>query len=90
VFAGVTFDPAGKIFGAPAYYGPNGYGTVVEPAKQKSGWQEKTVHGLTGSDGGYPYGNIMVEGMGSLCGTMFRAATSVAIRCRRAAASFSR
>jgi uncharacterized repeat protein (TIGR03803 family) len=72
VFAGVTFDPAGNIFGAAAYYGPSGYGTVVELAKQKSGWQEKTVHQFTGSDGGYPYGNIMVDAKGNLYGTTFR------------------
>lgn len=72
VFAGVTLDPAGNIFGAAAYYGTDGYGTVIELAKQKSGWQEKTLQDFTGSDGGYPYGNIMVDAKGNLYGTTFR------------------
>lgn len=72
VFAGVTLDPAGNIFGAAAYYGSGNYGTVVELTKQKSGWHEKTLRDFTGSNGGYPYGNIMVDATGNLYGTTFR------------------
>jgi len=53
VFAGVTLDPAGNIFGAAAYYGTDSYGTVIELAKQKSGYQEATLQDFTGSDGGW-------------------------------------
>jgi len=72
VFAGVTLDPVGNIFGAAAYYGTGNYGTVIKLAKQKSGYQEKTLQDFTGSDGGYPYGNIMVDATGNLYGTTFR------------------
>jgi uncharacterized repeat protein (TIGR03803 family) len=72
VFAGVTLDPAGNIFGASAYYGSGNYGAVIELAKQKSGYKEKTLQDFTGSDGGYPYGNIMVGATGNLYGTTFR------------------
>jgi uncharacterized repeat protein (TIGR03803 family) len=72
VFAGVTLDPAGNIFGAAAYYGTDSYGTVVKLTKEKSGYQEKTLQDFTGSDGGYPYGNIMVDATGNLYGTTFR------------------
>ena len=72
VFAGVTLDPAGNIFGAAAYYGSDNYGAVVKLAKQKSGWHETTLQDFTGSDGGYPYGNMMVDAKGNLYGTTFR------------------
>jgi uncharacterized repeat protein (TIGR03803 family) len=72
VFAGVTLDSAGNIFAAAAYYGTDAYGAVIELTKQKSGWQEKTLLDFTGSDGGYPYGNIMVDAKGNLYGTAFR------------------
>jgi hypothetical protein len=72
VFAGVTLDPAGNIFGAAAYYGTGSYGAVIKLAKQKSGYKETTLQDFTGSDGGYPYGNIMVDAKGNLYGTTFR------------------
>jgi len=72
VFAGVTLDPAGHVFGAAAYYGTDSYGTVIELAKQKSGWQETTLQDFTGSDGGYPYGNIIIDAKGNLYSTTFR------------------
>ena len=72
VFAGVTLDPAGNIFGASAYYGSGSYGAVVKLAKKKSGYKEMTLQDFTGSDGGYPYGNIMVDAKGNLYGTTFR------------------
>jgi uncharacterized repeat protein (TIGR03803 family) len=71
VFAGVTLDPAGHIFGEAAYYGTGTYGSVVELEKQQSGWQEKTLLDFTGSDGGYPYANILVD-QGTLYGVTFR------------------
>ena len=41
-------------------------------SKQKSDWQENTLQDFTGSDGGYPYGNIIVDAKGNLYGTTFR------------------
>ena len=65
-------DPAGNIFGAAAYYGTGSYGAVIKLAKQESGYKETTLQDFTGSDGGYPYGNIMVDAKGNLYGTTFR------------------
>ena len=72
VFAGVTLDSTGNIFGASAYYGSGNYGAVVELIKQKSTWQEKTLLDFTGTNGGYAYGNIMIGADGNLYGTTFR------------------
>ena len=72
VFAGVTLDPFGNVFGASAYYGSGSYGAVIKLAKQKSGWQEKTLLDFTGSNGGYAYGNIMLGSDNNLYGTTFR------------------
>jgi uncharacterized repeat protein (TIGR03803 family) len=72
VFAGVTLDPFGNVFGASAYDGSGSYGAVVKLAKQKSGWQEKTLLDFTGSNGGYAYGNIMIGSDNNLYGTTFR------------------
>ena len=60
------------MFGGAAYYGSDGYGAVVELAKQKSGYQEKTLLDFTGSNGGYLYGNMLVDAKGNLYGTTFR------------------
>jgi uncharacterized repeat protein (TIGR03803 family) len=90
VFAGVTLDPAGNIFGAAAYYGTGAYGAVVELKKQKSGWQEKTLHDFTGSDGGYLYGNIMVGAKGNLYGTTFRGGNLSCNSIQQGCGSFSK
>jgi uncharacterized repeat protein (TIGR03803 family) len=72
VFAGVTLDPFGNVFGASAYDGSGSYGAVVKLAKQKSSWQEKTLLDFTGKNGGYAYGNIMIGSDNNLYGTTFR------------------
>jgi uncharacterized repeat protein (TIGR03803 family) len=70
-FAGLTFNPAGNLFGATAY-GANGDGTVFELAHTKSGWKESTLHIFAVSDGAFPYGSVVLDGKGRLYGTTFR------------------
>jgi uncharacterized repeat protein (TIGR03803 family) len=70
-FAGLTFNPAGNLFGATAY-GANGDGTVFELAHTKSGWKESTLHIFAVSDGAFPYGSVVIDGKGRIYGTTFR------------------
>jgi uncharacterized repeat protein (TIGR03803 family) len=64
-FSGITFDKDGNIFGTAAYYGAQGDGTVYELVK-KSGWKEKTLYTFSGSDGKYPYANVIFDPKGNL------------------------
>jgi hypothetical protein len=82
--------PARPQLFSTAYDGSGSYGAVIKLAKQKSGWQEKTLLDFNGKDGGYAYGNIMVDATGRLYGTTFRGGNLSCNTVTRAAALFSK
>jgi len=70
-FAGLTFNKAGDLFGAAAYFGAQSDGTVFELVKKKASWKEKTIYTFSGSDGKYPYGGIVFDAKGNLYSTTY-------------------
>ena len=70
-FAGLTFSQSGNLYGAAAYFGANGDGTLFELVQQQSGWDEKTIYTFAGNDGKYPYGAVVFDPYGNLFGTTF-------------------
>jgi len=71
--AGVTFDPAGNIYGT-TYGGTisecqDGCG-VVFMLNKKEGWAETTLHAFTGgADGAYPSASVLLDAPGNVYGT---------------------
>ena len=74
--AGLTSDAAGNLYGGAlygGYWGGNcsndGCGTVFKLSPKGSGWNITTLYTFTGeSDGGYPYGRVIVGPDGSRYG----------------------
>ena len=70
-YAGVTFDPAGNLYGTTYYASTfsGGYGTVFELSPSGQGWSEKTLYTFTGgSDGGNPWAGITLDSAGNAYG----------------------
>ena len=66
--AGVAFDKAGNLYGTTSA-GGTGYGTVFQLTPSTSGWTEKVLHSFAmQSDGGVPYGGLVVDSLGNLYG----------------------
>ncbi len=70
-FAGLTFSQSGNLYGAAAYFGANGDGTIFELVQQQPGWDEKTIYTFDGNDGKYPYGAVVFDPYGNLFATTF-------------------
>lgn len=71
--ATVALDSRGNIYGTTVYggtYGSYGYGTVFKLTPSANGWKETLIHVFSdGSDGGYPYGAVIVDNAGNVYGT---------------------
>ena len=70
-FAGLTFSKDGNLFGAAAYFGANGDGTLFELVHVQTGWQQKTIYTFNGDDGKYPYGSVVFDQFQNLYSTTF-------------------
>ena len=70
-YSALTFDSAGNLYGVRAYYGPSNGGTVFELSpKTGGGWTEILLHSFgNGTDGVYPYGQLIFDAAGNLYGT---------------------
>jgi uncharacterized repeat protein (TIGR03803 family) len=70
-WGGVVSDAAGNLYGVFENSGPNGVGAVYQLSPSGSGWTEQTIHAFTyvGSDGGFPYGGLILDSSGNLYGT---------------------
>ncbi len=67
---GVVSDAAGNLYGVFGYGGPHNRGAVYELTPSGSGWTEQTVYAFTfGSDGGFPFGGLIMDSSGNLYGT---------------------
>jgi uncharacterized repeat protein (TIGR03803 family) len=70
-FAGLTFDAFGNLYGAAAYFGANGDGTIFGLFRNQGGWTQRTLHTFTGDDGKYPYGSVLFDSRNIMYGTTF-------------------
>jgi uncharacterized repeat protein (TIGR03803 family) len=70
VHAGVVFDGAGNLYGTTTNGGSSNQGTVFELSPTTGGsWTVKVLHQFTGgSDGGVPYGNVILDAAGNVYG----------------------
>jgi uncharacterized repeat protein (TIGR03803 family) len=71
LFAGVTFDVSGNLYGTAWTGGAFGGGTVYELTPEAGGdWTEKTLHSFgNGKDGSGPHGELILDAEGNLYGT---------------------
>ena len=75
-FSGVTLDAAGNVYGTTYACGGNGgisYGIAFELSPNSGGgWTETILYTFTGgTDGGWPYGGVILDGSGNLYGTAY-------------------
>jgi uncharacterized repeat protein (TIGR03803 family) len=65
--SGLTMDASGNFYGTTGDGGANNFGTVYEIT---AGGDEVVLHAFAGgSDGAYPWGNVMLDAAGNLYGT---------------------
>ncbi len=65
-------DRAGNLYGTTLCTGASREGAVFKFAPSGEGWTYSSLHDFTGgSDGGYPYCNLVFDATGSLYGTTF-------------------
>jgi len=68
----LLMDSAGNLYGATACDGAYGEGSVFKLAPSNGGWAETELHDFTGAgDGGYPFGNLVMDASGNLYGTTY-------------------
>jgi len=66
----LVMDNAGAIYGTAFADGANGYGSVFKLTPSNGSWIYTSLHDFTGgSDGGYPYSNLVFDASGNLYGT---------------------
>ncbi len=75
-YAGLVRDKSGALYGATVYGGDldvdGGVGVIFKltpPAIGQTSWTESVVHAFQGTDGGTPYGTLVMEASGALLGT---------------------
>ena len=70
--SGLVFDASGNLYGTTEFGGTFGSGTVFELSPNAiGGWTEKVLHSFSnnGTDGFYPYREVILDGAGNLYGT---------------------
>ena len=66
----LTPDGAGNLYGTTRCDGANKAGSVFKLTSSGGGWTSTSLHDFTGgSDGGNPYGNVVLDASGNLYGT---------------------
>jgi len=68
--SGVIAGKNGTLYGTTIFGGTGGDGNVFELTPGKSGYQEREIHGFSGSDGNAPNG-LVADKKGALYGTTF-------------------
>lgn len=72
-YDGLTFDPAGNLYGTTYAGGASASGTIFKLTPGSSGWTESVLHAFTGGhDGKYPFGDLIFDAAGNLYGTAFQ------------------
>ena len=66
----LSLDSAGNLYGTTVADGANGYGAVFKLTPSNGGWNYTSLHDFAnGSDGAYPYSNLVFDANGNLFGT---------------------
>jgi uncharacterized repeat protein (TIGR03803 family) len=70
---GLLIDAAGSLYGTTSGGGSKGHGIVYKLDPIAGGkWKETVLHNYSGrGDGGDPYGNLILDGLGNLYGTTY-------------------
>ena len=72
-YDGLTFDAAGNLYGTASAGGSATSGVVFKLAPGASGWSESVIHAFSGgTDGKYPYGDLIFDTSGNIYGTAFQ------------------
>ena len=67
---GLARDGGGNLYGTTCYGGPHNRGAVFRLTPSGGGqWTETTLHEFSGSDGGCPLGDLVLDGSGTIYGT---------------------
>ncbi len=71
--AGLTMDAAGNLFGTTISGGAYGYGMLFKLTNSSGVWTITDLHDFTDgySDGGAPYGAVLLDASGDLYGTAY-------------------
>ena len=68
--ATLVMDNAGNLYGTTLVDGAQGYGAVFKLTPSNGTWTYTSLHDFTnGSDGAYPYSNLVFDAQGNLYGT---------------------
>jgi uncharacterized repeat protein (TIGR03803 family) len=74
-YEGLTFDAAGNLYGASYVGGGNcingGCGFVYKLSPTGNYWTPTILANLNGSNGAYPQGGVVLDGVGNVYGTAF-------------------
>ncbi|HUI83704.1 MAG TPA: choice-of-anchor tandem repeat GloVer-containing protein, partial [Candidatus Binatia bacterium] len=66
---GVVLDQSGNVYAADPYRGANNFGFVLELTPSNGTWIFTGLHEfIDGTDGGYPYGPLVIDANGSIYG----------------------
>ncbi len=66
----LVMDAAGNLYGTTIADGAFGYGAVFKLTNSSEGWTYTSLHDFTGgSDGSYPYSNLIFDSNGNIFGT---------------------
>jgi uncharacterized repeat protein (TIGR03803 family) len=73
----LIMDSAGSLYGTTFADGANKYGAVFKLTPSNGGWTFTSLHDFTGgSDGAYPYSNLVFDASGNIYGTASQGGTS--------------
>ena len=73
----LTMDAAGNLYGTTKQDGAHGAGSVFKLTPSGGGWTETDLYDFTGgSDGGVPYGSVLIDASGNLYGTASQGGTN--------------
>lgn len=68
--SGLAFDASGNLYGTTPGGGSASYGTVFELTRDAGGgWTETLLHNFTNTNGGAPYGSLVIDAAGNIYGT---------------------
>ena len=68
--AAPTMDATGTLYGTSNHDGAYNFGTVFKLTPSNGGWTYTSLHDFTGgSDGGYPFSDVLFDGHGNMFGT---------------------
>jgi len=66
----LIMDDAGSLYGTTFADGANGFGSIFKLTPESGGWKYTALYDFTGgSDGGYPYSDLVFDAHGNLYGT---------------------